>query len=125
MGTQPRCVQTPIWTSHSPVFSPAKSVIERFSSDASAVGHVGVARVLIDQILKRHLACCCDLFFGAVADEHGLAEEKDRQLRAHRDTAHIDAHLACGLHVGGRVHLELTRGQTAAPVTTTPVPAVA
>jgi hypothetical protein len=57
MGTQPRCVQTPVWTSHSPVFSPGEVGIERFSSVASAAAvEVRVARVLVDEIVQRHLA---------------------------------------------------------------------
>jgi hypothetical protein len=66
---------------------------------------VRVARVLVDEVGQRDLAGRGDLFLGAVADEDRLAEEKDRQLRADGDARDVDAHLAGGLNVGGRVHL--------------------
>jgi hypothetical protein len=85
MGTQPRCVQTPVWTSHSPVFSPAKSVSERFSSVASAAPRFALRASWSTDRKPANGARLGDLLLGAVADEDGLAEEEHGQLRAHGD----------------------------------------
>jgi hypothetical protein len=66
---------------------------------------VWVAAIGIDKVIHVNGARRFNLILRAAADENGLAEEQNGQLRSFLHTRDINAHRGCGLNVCRRVHL--------------------